>query len=37
MDPNDRIKKLMEAMLENRKFFKIMAQQMYKEEVKNAL
>ncbi len=35
MDPNDRIKKHMEAMLENRKFFKKAAQQMYEEEVKN--
>jgi hypothetical protein len=34
MDPNDRIKKPMEAMLENRKFFKKTAQQMYEEEVK---
>ncbi len=35
-DPNDRIKKLMEAMLENRKFLKKTAQQMYEEEVKNS-
>jgi hypothetical protein len=34
MDPNDRIKKLMEAMLENRKFFIKTAQQMYEEEIK---
>jgi hypothetical protein len=34
MDPNNRIKKLMEAMLENRKFFKKTAPQMYEEEVK---
>ncbi len=34
MDPNDRIKKHMVAMLENRKFFKKMAQQMHEEEVK---
>ncbi len=34
MDPNDRIKKLMEVMLENRKFVRKTAQQMYEEEVK---
>jgi hypothetical protein len=33
-DPNNRIKKLMEAMLENRKFLKKTAQQKYEEEVK---
>jgi hypothetical protein len=33
-DPNHRIEKLMEAMLENRKFFKKTTQQMYEEEVK---
>ncbi len=33
-DPNDRIKKIMEAMLEKRKLLKKTAQQMYKEEVK---
>ncbi len=32
-DPNNRIKKLVEVMLENRKFFKKTAQQMYEEEV----
>jgi hypothetical protein len=30
-DPNHRIKKLMEAMLENRQFLKKTAQQMYEE------
>jgi hypothetical protein len=34
-DPNNRIKKLMEVMLENRKFLKKPAQQMYEEEVKS--
>jgi hypothetical protein len=34
-DPNNRIKKLMEVMLENRKFLKKNAQQMYEEEVKS--
>jgi hypothetical protein len=34
MDPNKRIQKLMEAMLENRKFLKKNAQQKYEEEVK---
>jgi hypothetical protein len=34
MDPNDRIKKLMETMLEIRKFFKKNAQQKYEEDVK---
>ena len=37
MDPNDKIKKLMEAMLCNRKFLKLTAQQMYEEEVKKCV
>jgi hypothetical protein len=37
MEPNDRIKKLMETMLENRKFFKKNTQHMYEEEVKRRI